>query len=438
MNFKEIAKTASNLLIICLCVGALLALANQLTLEPIKAQEAKATLENRQKLLPADEYVDLFTSEKGKLDDDLIAKLKEKKVFSLVKAVKDGVFIGYVIETGKSGYSSVIKTMYGVNSKYQIVSILVKEQAETPGLGDKIMKEPFIGQFKNKGVTSLILTKSDNDNIRAITGATISSRAMTESVHDSLEAVMAAIKEQISRKKGVSVTPGDGGSDTPAISQPMSDNRMPATTVASPVVPENPETPGVSPVTPGAPESSSTGVKNTEKSIDITPEENQEVKENAPEPVQINFNIFGSPVYACGERIDPKLKEILPAKDYVQVMPGAFKAVDNKGKTVGYVAKAVGRGYAGDIVVGYSADPAFNIITLRILKQNETPGYGDKTERTDFLEQFRGKTTKTLVLKKNPVKSKEYISAITHATISSTAVVESVRSSLEKIKTSAK
>ncbi len=440
MNYKEIVKTTSNLLIICLCVGAFLALANQITKEPIKAQEMKATLENRQKLLPADEYVDLFTDEKGRLDDDLIKTLKDKKVLSIVKAVKDGAFCGFVIETGKTGYSSVIKTMYGVNPKYQIVSILVKEQAETPGLGDKIMKEPFIGQFKNKTVNQLILTKTDDENIKAITGATISSRAMTESVHDSLESVIAAIKEQATRKRGTS-----NQQEIPAPNV-LSDNRPAAGDEKSAKQPEIEQNTDITPSVPSVPENAKASESvqpapqetPTVNNLIIRPEDHNQTKPDAPAPVQINFNPFGSEVYAAGIQPAPALKQMLPAKAYEQVIPEGFKAIDGKGKTIGYVVKTSGKGYGGDVVVGYSTDTSFRIVAIRVLKHNETPGYGDKLETTDFLKQFRGKGADSVVLKKNPTKSDDYISAISHATISSSAVVESVRISLAKLQKAVK
>ncbi|MCE1246936.1 MAG: RnfABCDGE type electron transport complex subunit G [Firmicutes bacterium] len=508
MNYKEIAKTASNLLIVCLCVGALLALANQITREPIKAQELKATLESRQKLLPADEYVDLFTDEKGKLDDDLITGLKEKKVLSVVKAVKNGNFCGFVIETGKTGYSSFIKTMYSVNPKYQIAGILVKEQAETPGLGDKITKEPFIGRFKNKSVSSLILTKTEDENIKAITGATISSRAMTESVHDSLEALIGAIKEQAARKAGTSTqqgetteTPSPVQENTPAAAAetaPATSTETPAPAISpekaapaeTPAVNETPvkpqevkkpavkpepvkhttgKKPGKSPVKkPGKKPGKSSGKapagkphglkakpvshaqeprkmvapksdgKPSVNTLIIRPEEGNVKQHDAPAPVQINFNMFHSDVYAAGVQIDPRLKELLPAYGYEQVVSGGFRGLDKYGKTTGYVVKTVGKGYAGDIIVGYSADTSFRLITVRILQQNETPGYGDKTEKSDFLGQFKGKSSEKIVVRKNAPQSDDYICAISHATISSTAVINCVRGSLERLRTAVK
>ncbi|MBU1062021.1 MAG: FMN-binding protein [Candidatus Omnitrophica bacterium] len=114
---------------------------------------------------------------------------------------------GYVFIAKKYGYSSVVETMVGINNDGTITGIRILNQNETPGLGAKIVevvsnktllkalkgifsreKESegkllpyFTEQFKGRHIRRLELS---NGNIQAITGATISSKAVAESIKE--------------------------------------------------------------------------------------------------------------------------------------------------------------------------------------------------------------------------------------------------------------
>ena len=69
----------------------------------------------------------------------------------------------------------------GTVNGYSITSI-----AETPGLGDKAKGEDFSGQFSGKQVEAFELVKqapASDSEIEAISGATITSNAMTKGVN---------------------------------------------------------------------------------------------------------------------------------------------------------------------------------------------------------------------------------------------------------------
>ena len=372
LDFAEIGKIAVNLIIICLAVGFCLSLVDQATKGPIKENEIKETMEARQKLLSADKYIDLMTDPERKLSEDQIKQLKEGKVDSLVKAMDKGKFVGYIVETSAYGYSSKVQTMYAVSPNFELLGATIKSSAETPGLGEEIKKPSFIGQFKDISPEATMLkVDSDKGSITAITGATISSRAVSDSVHTSLETLMKVLS---------------GG--TPQ----KSDEK------------EEP--------------------KKTSKSDKI-------------KPVQINYNPFSSKVYACEKKIAPEMKKILPADKYIQVMPHGFKAI-KKGKTTGYVVKGEGKGYEGPLSVVYSVDNKLRIMKVKILKHSETPDYILKLEQDNYLDQFKGKTLKTMVFKKNEAKSGNHISAVTGATYSSQGVFNAIKDSLSKLKASLK
>jgi electron transport complex protein RnfG len=95
-----------------------------------------------------------------------------------------GAFVGYAIPGEGAGFQDNIKLIYGyVPARKQIVGMRVLESRETPGLGDKIYKDPeFVNEFEGLAVeppVALFKGKGTGENeVDAITGATISSRAV--------------------------------------------------------------------------------------------------------------------------------------------------------------------------------------------------------------------------------------------------------------------
>lgn len=107
----------------------------------------------------------------------------------------DSAFVGYAVIARGKGYSSTIETVTGIDTTDEITGIKVTFQQETPGLGTKITEvrhgehEPwFQRQFEGHHGPTVAL-KQDRGEIDAITGATISSRAVTESVRDAARAL---------------------------------------------------------------------------------------------------------------------------------------------------------------------------------------------------------------------------------------------------------
>lgn len=89
--------------------------------------------------------------------------------------------IGYIAEGFGKGYSSYIHVLTSVDKNFIVQKISVLGHGETPGLGDEIEKDYFLNSFKGKSVDNLVVIKGETaDKIQAITGATISSRAVTE------------------------------------------------------------------------------------------------------------------------------------------------------------------------------------------------------------------------------------------------------------------
>lgn len=111
--------------------------------------------------------------------------------FEYFKALNDdGQTVGYVTLAYGKGYSSTIETIAGFDTNFSISGLKITFQQETPGLGTKAVEvhkgdsEPwFLRQFKEKDGLN-VAVKQDRGQIDAITGATITSRAVAVSVKD--------------------------------------------------------------------------------------------------------------------------------------------------------------------------------------------------------------------------------------------------------------
>lgn len=99
------------------------------------------------------------------------------------------VFVGVVFKVTQKGYSGTIETMAGMRRDGTITAIKVLSQDETPGVGAKVTEDAFTGQFKGRNAREL-------DNVADITGATISSRAVTDSVKKRAGEIMELLSKQ--------------------------------------------------------------------------------------------------------------------------------------------------------------------------------------------------------------------------------------------------
>lgn len=97
---------------------------------------------------------------------------------------------GYIFIARGTGYSSTIETMVGIDIDGKINGVKILFQQETPGLGVKIEEirrgetEPwFTKQFKGKTAVDNMGITRDGGDLDAVTGATISSRAVINSIN---------------------------------------------------------------------------------------------------------------------------------------------------------------------------------------------------------------------------------------------------------------
>ncbi len=126
---------------------------------------------------------------------------------------ENGDLIGYAALASGKGYSSTIETVCGFDTDFKIAGLKVTFQQETPGLGTKIQEikrgenEPWF-QRAFKGVQALtVAVVQDRGTIDAVSGATISSRGLTNSVR----AIANRIKEAVESETSAAVSMGEYG-----------------------------------------------------------------------------------------------------------------------------------------------------------------------------------------------------------------------------------
>ena len=89
---------------------------------------------------------------------------------------------GYVVETNSpNGFGGAIDMMAGINSAGEVTGLAIITHAETSGLGSKATDPEWQAQFA--GATDIVSVTKDGGTIEAITGSTITSRAVCDGVN---------------------------------------------------------------------------------------------------------------------------------------------------------------------------------------------------------------------------------------------------------------
>jgi electron transport complex protein RnfG len=86
-----------------------------------------------------------------------------------------------------AGYGGPIEMVVGITPDGAVGGVRIISQSETPGLGAEVTRVAFTGQFEGRSAPESIKVKQDGGSIDAVTGATISSRAVTRGVSDVLD-----------------------------------------------------------------------------------------------------------------------------------------------------------------------------------------------------------------------------------------------------------
>ena len=175
-TFKFVLRLAGTLLAICMVVAAILAAVNSVTAPAIAALNEEKTQEAIEMVLPGgyDSLVENYTDTTG-----------------LVSKVYKGTN-GYALEVLPGGFDNVITMMVGVDFEGNVLGISIVKHTETAGLGAVAAASTQAGQdfrAQFKGVSGSVSVTKDGGQIAAITGATITSRAVCVGVQAALDCV---------------------------------------------------------------------------------------------------------------------------------------------------------------------------------------------------------------------------------------------------------
>lgn len=192
---STILKDALALCAITLVASVALGFVNEVTKGPIKAAEDKAKFEA---------YEAVYAGAEFSSSDDVDARVEEAATFmsdngfnettvnEVAIASENGTPSGYVMSvTSNAGYGGNIKLSLGVKSDGTVTGLEVLEISETPGLGMNADTPEFKAQYADKKVESFQLigtkdAKTEDNQINAISGATVTSNAVTNTVNAAL------------------------------------------------------------------------------------------------------------------------------------------------------------------------------------------------------------------------------------------------------------
>ena len=192
---NKIIKDALALTLITLVAGVALGGVYEITKDPIAKQEAQAKAEAYEQV-----FTDAAAFEEVEMDDTLIQTIRDQldqegyKAQSIEEVMRaedqSGETLGYTFTVVTSeGYGGDIQFSMGVQNDGTLNGISILSIGETAGLGMNADTPAFKDQFVGKQVEKLQYTKNgatQDDEINAISGATVTTNAMTNGVNAGL------------------------------------------------------------------------------------------------------------------------------------------------------------------------------------------------------------------------------------------------------------
>ncbi len=174
------------LAVIAMVSGAALAYLYQATAPVIAEQKELALKEGILQVVPgASSYTEVADGSAVPASTDGESSVSGLRLFRT--ADSNGTHTGLAVLAEGVGFQGAIQLMIGIDPQTQAVTGLkVLAQQETPGLGARIAEDWFQDQFQGKSLSDPFVAKQDVD---AITGATISSKAVADIVRDTAQSL---------------------------------------------------------------------------------------------------------------------------------------------------------------------------------------------------------------------------------------------------------
>lgn len=173
-SFKEVGIPTITLFLIAAICTAILAVTDMVTAPKIAENNAQAEIAARQLV---------FTDAKDFSD------VKTVNEATYVEALdENGNTVGYVFTTSSKGYGGEIKIMTGIGADGKVTGLEILSIEETAGLGMNAKKDEFKNQYIfNTGDFTVVKSDAGENEIQALTGATITSQAVTDAVNNAVE-----------------------------------------------------------------------------------------------------------------------------------------------------------------------------------------------------------------------------------------------------------
>ena len=172
----SMVKTVVTLLLFAAVVAGLLGLVNHITAQRISEYKADKIQMAMKSVLPAREY-----SEIPYEGEDIVSKV--------FRAGDEG----WVVIVDPSGFGGLIEMMVGVDKSGAVTGVSIISMSETSGLGANANRESFRSQYIGK--SGSVKLRKQGGEIDALTGATVTSTAVTKGVNAALSVVQDIMKE---------------------------------------------------------------------------------------------------------------------------------------------------------------------------------------------------------------------------------------------------
>ena len=186
MDPKYLFKLAGILMVICAVVAALLGVVNSVTADKIKAIQEQKLQASLQVVFPGAEFT------KVDVTDELSALAASPNAESGLEAIYEASTGGYAVEVTPTGFGGSIDMIVGIDADGNVTGVSVISHAETAGIGTKIVADKpnkngvgvltqFIGRGAGEG--NLFTVNSGSNEVDAISGATVTTKAITRGVN---------------------------------------------------------------------------------------------------------------------------------------------------------------------------------------------------------------------------------------------------------------
>lgn len=186
---NKILKNTLILTLITVIAGAALGMVYEITKAPIAAANEKAKQEACQQVFPEADEFELVDVDIDKANEVIASLGANATVDEVYVAKMGGSEVGYVVTTTDGdGYGGNIQMSVGIMKNGGVNGVSILSIKETAGLGMNAAEPSFLSQYAGKSAGIFYVTKDggNGDPIDSITGATITTRAVTDGVNVAL------------------------------------------------------------------------------------------------------------------------------------------------------------------------------------------------------------------------------------------------------------